>query len=129
MITEDEFQAHLDEYPDDSVARLVFADWLEECGDPRAEGYRILGTVRLYPKELKQSPLRWAFVASPRVSREWKHAELPSPIGYHSLSAHGPGHGFADQSRRALEDRAARALAELPAARRRQLMRRKPVTA
>lgn len=49
MTTEDDFQKALDARPDDHVTRLVFADWLEERDDPRAEGYRALGLLRKYP--------------------------------------------------------------------------------
>ena len=27
--------------PDDDHLRLIFADWMEECGDPRAEFIRL----------------------------------------------------------------------------------------
>ena len=37
MTTEDDFQQALDANPDDHHTRLVFADWLQERGDPRAE--------------------------------------------------------------------------------------------
>lgn len=43
VTTEDDFQATLDADPSDWQTRLVFADWLEEHGDPRAAGYRALG--------------------------------------------------------------------------------------
>jgi uncharacterized protein (TIGR02996 family) len=46
VTTEDDFHAALDAQPDDWHTRLVFADWLEEQGDPRAEGYRALGVIR-----------------------------------------------------------------------------------
>jgi uncharacterized protein (TIGR02996 family) len=50
VVTEDAFQAALDERPDDAALRLVFADWLEEHGDTdRAAGYRWLGGQGLYP--------------------------------------------------------------------------------
>jgi uncharacterized protein (TIGR02996 family) len=49
MTTEDDFQRALDANPDDWQTRLVLADWLEERGDPRAEGYRALGMMRLKP--------------------------------------------------------------------------------
>jgi uncharacterized protein (TIGR02996 family) len=49
VISESEFQAALDAHPDDHVTRLVFADWLEGEGDPRAEGYRALGLLRRSP--------------------------------------------------------------------------------
>lgn len=47
--TEDDFHRMLDANPDDHHTRLVFADWLQERGDPRAEGYRALGKVRVRP--------------------------------------------------------------------------------
>lgn len=43
MTEEDAFQSALDSNPDDATTRLVFADWLDERGDPRASGYRALG--------------------------------------------------------------------------------------
>lgn len=49
MTTEDEFQALLDANPQDYHTRLVFADWLQERSDPRAEGYRALGRLELVP--------------------------------------------------------------------------------
>lgn len=49
MTTEDDFHAALDARPEDWQTRLVFADWLDERGDPRAEGYRALGGRRNYP--------------------------------------------------------------------------------
>lgn len=49
MNTEADFHAHLDAHPYDHTARLVFADWLQERDDPRADGYRALGTFRRVP--------------------------------------------------------------------------------
>lgn len=49
--TETAFQAALEEDPTSSATRLVFADWLEEQGDPRAAGYRWMGNNGKYPKE------------------------------------------------------------------------------
>ena len=49
MTTEDDFQAALDAHPEDWQTRLVFADWLEERGDPRAEGYRALAAKHFCP--------------------------------------------------------------------------------
>jgi uncharacterized protein (TIGR02996 family) len=46
MTTEDDFQKKLDEDPKDWQTRLVFADWLDERGDKRAEGYRALALIR-----------------------------------------------------------------------------------
>lgn len=58
MTTEDEFQARLDAEPDNHTVRLVFADWLDDRSDPRADGYRALGSLQLWP---------WYF----RDSRDW----------------------------------------------------------
>jgi uncharacterized protein (TIGR02996 family) len=49
MTTEEDFQAALDADPDDWQTRLVFADWLQDRGDERAEGYRALGVLRRVP--------------------------------------------------------------------------------
>lgn len=49
MTTEDDFQRALDADPTDWQTRLVFADWLEDRGDPRAEGYRALGVHKRHP--------------------------------------------------------------------------------
>src|SRR5687768_10524354 len=49
MTTEEDFQQQLDLHPDDHHTRLVFADWLQERGDPRADGYRALGQLRVSP--------------------------------------------------------------------------------
>ena len=49
VTTEDDFQRALDADPEDWQTRLVFADWLDERGDERAEGYRALGRLRLCP--------------------------------------------------------------------------------
>lgn len=49
MTTEDDFHAVLDAHPRDWQTRLVFADWLDERGDPRAEGYRMMGHARMAP--------------------------------------------------------------------------------
>lgn len=48
--TEEDFHRLLDANPDDHHTRLVFADWLQERGDPRAEGYRALGMLRKFPR-------------------------------------------------------------------------------
>jgi uncharacterized protein (TIGR02996 family) len=47
---EEVFQTFLDLYPDDHVTRLVFADWLEETGDARSTGIRLLGSTRKHPR-------------------------------------------------------------------------------
>lgn len=46
----DEFLTALRENPNDNVSRLVYADWLQECDDPRAEFLRL--EVRLATETL-----------------------------------------------------------------------------
>ena len=53
MTTEDDFQRALDADPEDWHTRLVFADWLQERGDLRAEGYRALGVQRVQPIRIR----------------------------------------------------------------------------
>lgn len=55
MTTEDDFQAALDLNGADWQTRLVFADWLEERGDERADGYRAMGLHRVNPLLLRLS--------------------------------------------------------------------------
>jgi len=43
VTTEEDFQRRLDADPTDWPTRLVFADWLQERRDERAEGYRAAG--------------------------------------------------------------------------------------
>ncbi len=49
MTTEEDFQSMLDSDPTDQFTRLVLADFLQEQGDPRAEGYRELARRGLWP--------------------------------------------------------------------------------
>jgi uncharacterized protein (TIGR02996 family) len=49
MTDEDAFQLALDADPSNHATRLVFADWLEEQGDWRAEGYRWMGANEKWP--------------------------------------------------------------------------------
>lgn len=49
MTEEDALQAAIDADPRDKLPRLVFADWLDERADPRAEGYRVLATFDRWP--------------------------------------------------------------------------------
>jgi uncharacterized protein (TIGR02996 family) len=55
MVTEDAFQTALDAEPDNFSMRLVFADWLEEAGDWRAEGYRWMGELGKFPYDWSKS--------------------------------------------------------------------------
>jgi uncharacterized protein (TIGR02996 family) len=127
---EDDFQAMLDAHPDDHVTRLVFADWLQERGDPRAEGYRALGVLGVSPtayRDGRVAPHAGAdYVAwwngqnyttydPDYLPGDWWHSTLHAalrPTGYMATF----------RSRREAEDAAALAFAELPAERRAELL-------
>jgi uncharacterized protein (TIGR02996 family) len=55
-VTEEDFHKLLDANPDDHHTRLVFADWLQERNDPRAEGYRALVQLKKRPNQSRYSP-------------------------------------------------------------------------
>lgn len=88
MNDENAFQNALDENLDDSVTRLVFADWLQEQGDERSEGYRMLGILRLWPSRHCGAKGRGGFCVwggdnHPLINeREWmkgnRHLLLPA---------------------------------------------------
>jgi uncharacterized protein (TIGR02996 family) len=139
MTTEDDFQRQLDACPDDAQMRLVFADWLQERGDERSEGYRALGANRLYaimPGErgwgvwyndsqytlpVEDAPLRlpedWFGCVESLIRAATDEGTLS--IGY----AEGvPGYWQGFNARFLAENAAALAFARLPAERRRQLL-------
>lgn len=99
MTTEDDFQRTLDANPNDWQTRLVFADWLEEHGDPRAEGYRAIAAhadVRFFP----QSKFG----------------------GWRVCGAYRWSENFECATRREAENAAALAFAQLPTERRAELL-------
>jgi uncharacterized protein (TIGR02996 family) len=121
VTTEDDFQSALDKDPEDWQTRLVFADWLQDRDDLRAEGYRALGELR-----------RWPHGAHGRDGSLWSYHggrgrykggvapadnALPllwiSALAQYSVSPASWGVPHAD-SRREAEDRAALALLSIP---------------
>lgn len=124
------FQALLDEHPDDHTTRLVFADWLEERGDPRAAGYRALARCGFVLSDRYPGPpVRYIPLHTSRVFRidhcgtgsdytlpaDWFDA-LPG------ATANDPNGIVPFKDRRAAEDAAALAFVTLPPARRDQLL-------
>ncbi|QEL20544.1 TIGR02996 domain-containing protein [Limnoglobus roseus] len=86
MSEQDAFQAAIDDDPDDHVRRLVFADWLEDRDDPRAEGYRALGLLRRCPR-IEGSTSDWLRCSFDWNSDdEWVKAWDGRPIGEVSMS-------------------------------------------
>ncbi len=138
VVTEEDFQRALDANPDDWQTRLVFADWLEEQGDARAEGYRVLGVSRLFPSHWYEGRREVAVVGN--QCPYWVHAGFA--VG---AANYLPGHWFVlidlyasgtptggscapawivrrDITRRECEDAAALAFAKLPPQRRAELL-------
>jgi uncharacterized protein (TIGR02996 family) len=117
MTTEDDFQRALDACPEDWQTRLVFADWLDERGDPRGPGYRALGANEMHPMRLDS---RWLYLrASLRLpGAQWMPHDWYELMGDDVTTA-----------RRAAEDLAARAFAKLPAERRAELLAVAPAVA
>jgi uncharacterized protein (TIGR02996 family) len=128
MTTEDDFQAALDANPTDWQTRLVFADWLDEQGDPRGPGYRALGMMRNVPDHFPDSGPAWTW---------WKGALGLCRRDYLSadwweLLAGGEKDSEMTReylTRRAAEDAAARAFAKLSPARRSRLLAGRPTSA
>lgn len=75
MTTESDFQAALDADQTGYQTRLVFADFLQDRDDPRAEGYRALGVLRLSPWKEQNHRMRRFGLWS------WSEAVTGKPFG------------------------------------------------
>lgn len=140
MTTEDDFQAMLDANPDDWQTRLIFADWLEERGDARAEGYRALASLRVWPSGCNEKngvlcyhngdgtgdkflplektailPQDWLDRTQDEEHRKMGYGDLGVTEDTILSSCIAPSRAF-------LEDAAALAFAKLPARRRAELL-------
>jgi uncharacterized protein (TIGR02996 family) len=76
VTTEDDFQRILDENPADRETRLVFADWLQDRGDPRAEGYRAMAVRNRHPlqgRHLNADTWWWHACAEARMAEFHNH--------------------------------------------------------
>lgn len=121
MTTEDDFQRALDANPKDWQARLVFADWLQERGDVRAEGMRALGELRLHPLIGKRgNRCGQAVYLLMGLSTDREGVYLPDD--WHYLG--GGWHWY--PARREAEDAAALGFSQLPAKRRAELLAARP---
>lgn len=134
MTTENDFQIALNMHPEDWQTRLVFADWLDERGDPRADGYRALGRTRARTVNVNTSGKGlklWTWFPSGTTNngvRELPRDWLDVLDGWACLTSKGDTmnpHAYLwrdYRSRRVAEDAAARAFAKLPDARRAELL-------
>jgi uncharacterized protein (TIGR02996 family) len=139
VTTEDDFQKQLDAEPHDHHTRLIFADWLDERDDPRGPGYRALGTLQRVPvliqlgRQSKGSPsgrqprhIYGQAPKAPTMNPEYKICEMPAdwflliPQPPECDNNSPTWRYFA--TRRAAEDAAALAFAQLPAKRRAKLL-------
>lgn len=135
MTSERDFQKRLNRVPHDWQTRMVLADWLQERGDPRAEGYRAMGVcqIRAGKDVLEDGP-----DAATKLWFFWNASGTPIPqavnIPYSGLpldwfslvddsNSQNPDYwrGYT-KTRRAAEDAAALAFAKLPEARRAELL-------
>jgi uncharacterized protein (TIGR02996 family) len=134
VTTEDDFQAQLDADPTDWQTRLVFADWLQERDDRRAEGYRALGALRYRPWRScgGTSWWNWSRYGSPitDLPSQWDNDAGELPGDWFAAVVGDPPPSVMPEifvgSRRAADDAAARAFAKLPAARRTELLATEP---
>ncbi len=144
LATEEDFQAALDRGPSDATTRLVLADWLDERGDPRADGYRALAAtgarlVVIVPSHY-DAPTRatvcdeigWIGLPHDWAAATWaefpRYSFPPAEMAawregnrQHTETDHQPG-WCPMFSRRHPEDAAARAFARLPPERRAELL-------
>jgi uncharacterized protein (TIGR02996 family) len=136
VTTEDDFQNQLDRHPEEHQTRLVFADWLEERGDPRAEGYRALGTLKLYPRWVPKSPVQWYHTDRLEYWKGSGEEYCHLPGDWFDACEGGKGRNLEKdkpfylwhyQTKCAAEDAAALAFARLPPERRAELLAGKGV--
>jgi uncharacterized protein (TIGR02996 family) len=131
VTTEDDFQAALDAHPDDWQTRLVFADWLQERGDPRAEYFRLAGRRGWRPSfdaaaGYSGDSLQLSGISGDKLWRFYA-AGVPTIYAPHTLPF-DVGYGrWLHNTRREAENAAALAFADLPPERRAELLTAAPV--
>jgi uncharacterized protein (TIGR02996 family) len=135
VTAEDDFQLALDANPHDWQTRLVFADWLQDRDDPRADGYRALGHLRSYPVliQMEGEDGEWYFIFGNRGNAlarpRWALCLVPEPWFKKLTKKHERNRNsywkYYDERREA-DDDAARAFAKLSAARRAEVLELPP---
>lgn len=119
------FRAAIDADPDDMVRRLVFADWLDEHNDPRADGFRALARLGVQPchwsarafadLSTTEFPEAYWWTSVRGEHDAWVPYMLPDPW-YHAVKRVCPEQWLAASwlTRREAEDAAALAFVILP---------------
>lgn len=97
--TEAAFQKAIDDRSGDAGTRLAFADWLEEEGDERAEGYRMLGLLEVSPD---WNGADWWYYRTPG------HGHCLPKVWNNVFHNDAEYYNWSDKCRATLEDRAAR---------------------
>jgi uncharacterized protein (TIGR02996 family) len=125
VTTEEDFQHALDANPADWQTRLVFADWLQDRGDLRAEGYRALGHNLCRPYYFS-GERRWFWWEACGTDPGESHHGCLGDIQWWGCISGGQHHSFsyarAFDTRSEAEDAAALAFGRLPPELRAQLL-------
>jgi len=99
MTAEEGFMRAIVDNPDDDTYRLVFADWLEERGDPRGAFIRVQCQIAVTAKEdpvHKVLATQERTVFTPAVRQAFR-LPFPEPLHYHFSSASNFRRGFLDK--------------------------------
>jgi uncharacterized protein (TIGR02996 family) len=91
MSDEDGFWAAIAANPDDDLPKLVFADWLDERGDPRGQCLRWVVARGKRPGYVGLQPVRWV---NTLVLNFPHHSDTVNPSLFGRLSGHKPS-GYA----------------------------------
>lgn len=58
----EQFLNQIEMNPHDDAAKLIYADWLEEQGNPEAEAWRWITHTQRFPKQYDYGKYQWQFV-------------------------------------------------------------------
>jgi uncharacterized protein (TIGR02996 family) len=130
VTTEVDFQRMLDANPYDHDTRLVFADWLEDHDNEKAEGYRALGRNQIAPSFGPLGRYWWVgnestpILANLSYSKTWTHYRSLIPDDWFKLVIGGEPFlcWWKFRTRSEAENALAQAFVRLPAERRAELL-------
>jgi uncharacterized protein (TIGR02996 family) len=132
VTSEQDFVDALDAEPDNHHLRLVFSDWLEERGDPRALGFRALGVLKRCPFRESIAESRFVSTYVRRDGWSWwgrcfdgateGSNSYKLPYDWRNLLGEMDGKGHCKPTRQEAEDDAALAFLNLPPERQAELL-------